>query len=360
MSAFDLSTPPTIQPQHNKPGHITIRTGALAVRVNVRVLGFSLIVMGLTATLAIFAMTRGSYHIPFMDVVRAIFGRGGEDQLFIVRTLRLPRVICAMLIGAALAVAGAVFQGLVRNPLVSPDIIGIDTGASLVAVFWIVFGLSASLLPLAAFLGALLAAFLVYTLSWKNGISPNRLILVGIGVGAAISAMTTLITVRFPIEKVRPALVWTMGSIYGSNWRDVKVLLGFLAICLPLAIALMWYLRTLQLGDDVAKGLGLPVERLRLSLIVVGCALAAVAVAVAGPIGFVALMVPHMARMLAGSLSSSVLILTALMGSFFLLAADTIAQHFLPVSLPVGVVTAAVGAPYFLYLLYRSNARMSL
>jgi len=364
MATLDLSTPapanqhaPT-HPPHDKPGHITIRTGPLAVRLNLRVIGISLVVLALTATLAVFAMTRGSFSIPFMDVVRAVFGRGDEDQLFIVRTLRLPRVICAMLIGAALATAGAVFQGLVRNPLVSPDIIGIDTGASLVAVFWIVFGFSAALLPLAAFIGALAAALMVYTLSWKGGISPNRLILVGIGVGSAISALTTLITVRFPIEQVRPAIVWTMGSIYGSNWRDVKVLLGFLVVCLPLAIALMWYLRALQLGDDVARGLGMPVERLRLSLIVIGCALAAVAVAVAGPIGFVALMVPHMARMLAGALSSSVLVLTAIMGAFFLLAADTIAQHFLPVSLPVGVVTAAVGAPYFLFLLYRSNVRM--
>ncbi|MGB3329666.1 MAG: iron ABC transporter permease [Thermomicrobiales bacterium] len=357
MATLDLSNPAPRTP-HDKPGHRTIRTGPIALRVNMRVLGISLIVLALTATLAVFAMTRGSFPIPFLDVVGAIFGRGDEDQLFIVRTLRLPRVICAMLIGAALAVAGAVFQGLVRNPLVSPDIIGINTGASLVAVFWIVFGLSSTLLPLAAFLGALVAALLVYALSWKGGISPNRLILVGIGVGAALSALTTLITVRFPIDQVRPAIVWTMGSIYGSTWRDVQVLLGFLVVSLPLAIALMWYLRALQLGDDVARGLGMPVERLRLSLIVVGCALAAAAVAVAGPIGFVALMVPHMARMLAGALSGSVLVLTALMGAFFLLAADTVAQHFLPVSLPVGVVTAAVGAPYFLYLLYRSNARL--
>lgn len=359
MATLDLSPVPGDQPApHDKPGHVTLRTGPLAVRLNVRVLGIALIVLLLTAMLAVFAMTRGSYSIPFMDVLRAVFGRGDDDQLFVVRTLRLPRVLCAMLIGGALAVAGAVFQGLVRNPLVSPDIIGIDTGASLVAVFWIVFGFSTALLPLAAFIGAVATAMAVYVLSWKGGISPNRLILVGIGAGAALSALTTLITVRFPIEKVRPAMVWTMGSIYGSTWHDVRVLLGFVAVCLPLAIALMWYLRALQLGDDVARGLGMPVERLRLGLIVVGCALAAVAVAVAGPIGFVALMVPHMARMLAGALSASVLVLTALMGAFFLLAADTIAQHFLPVSLPVGVVTAAVGAPYFLFLLYRSNVRM--
>jgi len=354
MATFDLAT----ASPHHKPGHVTLRIGVVEARFNVRVLMMAFAVLALLAVLAVFAMTRGSYRIPFVDVVKAVFGTGGDDQMFIVRTLRLPRVICAMLIGACLAVAGAIFQGLVRNPLVSPDIIGIDTGATIMAVFWIVFGLSASWLPFAAFLGAVLTAAIVYALSWRQGISPNRLILVGIGVSAAISAGTTYITVKFPIEQVRPAIVWTMGSIYGSNWGDVKLLLGFLAICLPLSVVLMWYLRALQLGDDVARGLGLPLERTRLGLIVVGCALAAVSVSVAGPIGFVALMVPHMARMLGGALSASVMILTALMGSLFLLAADTVAQHFLPVSLPVGVVTAAVGAPYFLFLLYRSNVRM--
>ena len=352
MVSFDLATP------HNKPGHVTVRNRIVQGRFNVRVAGMSLLVLALVLGLAVFAMTLGSFSIPFVDVIKSVFGHGSDDQEFIVRTLRLPRVICAMLIGAALAMADAIFQGLVRNPLVSPDIIGIDTGASLVAVFWIVFGLSSSLLPLAAFIGAVTAASLVYILSWKGGISPNRLILVGIGVSAAISSGTTFITVRFPIEQVRPAIVWTMGSIYGSNWTDVKVLVGFLVVCIPFAVVLMWLLRALQLGDDVARGLGMPVERTRLGLMLVGCALAAVTVAVAGPIGFVALMVPHMARMLGGALSASVMVLTAFLGALFLLAADTVAQHFLPVTLPVGVVTAAVGAPYFLFLLYRSNVRM--
>ncbi|MGB3307874.1 MAG: iron ABC transporter permease [Thermomicrobiales bacterium] len=356
MATLDLSA--STPSPHQKPGHVTVRNRYVQARFNARVLAMSVAVLLLVVTLAIYAMTLGSFSIPFVDVVKAVFGQGNENQEFVVRTLRLPRVISAMLIGAALAMAGAIFQGLVRNPLVSPDIIGIDAGASLVAVFWIVFGFSATLLPLAAFIGAVVAAMLVYTFSWKGGISPNRLILVGIGIAAGIGAATTFITVRFPIEQVRPAIVWTMGSIYGSNWTDVNVLLGFLIVCAPLGVALMWTLRTLQLGDDVSRGLGMPVERTRLGLILVGCALAAVAVAVAGPIGFVALMVPHMARMIGGALSGSVMVLTALLGAFFLLAADTVAQHFLPVSLPVGVVTAAVGAPYFLFLLYRSNVRM--
>ena len=254
--------------------------------------------------------------------------------------------------------SGGIFQGLVRNPLVSPDIIGIETGASLVAVFWIIYGKNYNVLPVAAFAGAITTATLIYVLTWKGGINPNRLILVGIGVGASVSAMTTFMVVRNPIDVVRAAEVWTMGSLYGSNWRDIKTLAICLAVMAPLGVMLMWPLRALQLGDDVTRGLGLPVERTRFALLLVGCALAAVSVSVAGPIGFVALIVPHMARMMAGPLSGSVMVFTAVVGAVFLLAANVVAQHYLPVTLPVGIITAAVGAPYFLFLLYRTNVRI--
>ncbi|HVL23440.1 MAG TPA: iron ABC transporter permease [Thermomicrobiales bacterium] len=342
----------------NKPGHVTIRTRFFSVRLNTRVLGMSLVAGIAMVLLAVWAMTLGSLHIPFADVVGATFGRGDEDARFVVRELRFPRVLSAILIGAALAMSGAIFQGIVRNALVSPDIIGINAGATLVATFWIVTGLSWSLMPLAAFFGALLTAAAIYALTWKRGIAPERMILVGIGMQAALAAGTTYITVRFPVEVVRPAVAWTMGSIYGSTWSDVGVLALFLVLAAPVGIALMWPLRALQLGDDVSRGLGLPLEGVRLSLLVVGCALAAAAVAIAGPIGFVALMVPHVARILGGPASGSTMVLTGFLGATFLLLADTVAQHFLPVSLPVGVITAAVGAPYFLFLLYKSNVRV--
>jgi iron complex transport system permease protein len=274
----------------------------------------------------------------------------------VVQTLRLPRVVSAVLIGAALAVAGAIFQGVVRNPLVSPDIIGIDSGASLAAVFWIVTRQPAPLLPLAAFAGALLTAAVIYALTWRRGVDTDRLILVGIGVGAAVAAGITFVTVRFPVEIVRPAEFWLMGSLSGSTWRDVATLLVAALILVPSALLLAQPLRTLQLGDDITRTLGVPLERLRLGLIVVGCGLAATAVAIAGPIAFVALMVPHAARMLAGPVSTGVMLFTAILGALFLIIADVIAQHGLPVSLPVGAITAAVGAPYFLFLLYRSHA----
>ncbi len=265
----------------------------------------------------------------------------------------------ALLIGAGLAMAGAIFQGLVRNPLVSPDIIGIDSGANLFVTFWIVSGLTWSLVPAAAFAGAATAAVTIYLLSWRGGVAPNRLILVGIGIGAALSALTTLLLVSGTIEQVRPAQVWSIGSIYGADWGDVRLMAVALLVLLPISVALMWPMRILQLGEDSARSLGLGVERLRFAMLLVGCALAAFCVALAGPVGFVALMIPHIARLLAGPLSGTVLILTALIGALFLLVADVIGQHLLPVTLPVGILTSAIGAPYFLYLLYRSNARVS-
>lgn len=347
-----------LQPTMRKPGQRMVRTRFFSARVNTHVLLFAVIALLALVILATWAMTLGSYRIPFVDVAKAVAGDGTADQEFIVRSLRLPRVLSAMLIGASLAMSGAIFQGLVRNALVSPDIIGIETGASLLAVYWIVTGQSSALLPLAAFIGAILTAIAIYLLSWKGGISPNRLILVGIGIGATLSAGTTFLTVRYPIEVVQSAVVWQMGSLYGSDWGDVKVLALTVSLLAPAAIILTWPLRTMQLGDDVTRGLGLPLERTRLGLIAIACGLCAVATAFAGPIGFVALMVPHAARMIAGPLSGSVMLFSAVLGACFLLLADIVAQHMLPVGLPTGVVTAAVGAPYFLFLLYRFNTRM--
>ncbi len=335
-----------------------IRTRFFSTRVNTHVLLMAAIALLVLAVLATWAMSLGSYRIPFVDVARAVAGEGTPDHELIVRQLRLPRVISAMLIGASLAMSGAIFQGLVRNALVSPDVIGIETGAALFAVFWIITRQTQALLPLAAFTGAIATAVVIYLLSWKGGIAPNRLILVGIGVGATLSAATTLLIVRFPVEVVRPAVVWTMGSLYGSTWSDVRTLLVVVSILAPTAVVLTWPLRTMQLGDDVTRGLGVPLERTRLGLIAVACGLCAVATALAGPIAFVALMVPHMARMIAGPLSGSVMVFSAVLGACFLLLADIVGQHMLPVALPTGVVTAAVGAPYFLLLLYRFNARM--
>lgn len=336
-------------------GTATVRTKHLSQRFDLRVLGLILFATMLLVALMVWSVTLGAVNLSFGQVYDATFGRGDDRTLLVVQTLRWPRTATAVAIGAALAISGALFQGIARNPLVSPDIIGINSGATMVAVAWLVLGSSTAGLPLATFIGAILTAAIIYGLSWRGGVSPNRLILVGIGVSAMTAAVSSYMMVIFPIEQTRPAIVWTMGSIYASSWTDVKLAAWAVVIALPIAVILMQPLRSMMLGDMVTRSLGVPLERTRLLIILIGCALAAVAVAIAGPIGFIALMVPHMARMIAGPASGGVLIFTGLLGGIVLLLSDVVSQHFLPVTLPVGIVTSAVGAPYFLYLLYRSN-----
>jgi iron complex transport system permease protein len=296
--------------------------------------------------------------VPFAQVVASVFDMGSDQHEFVVRTLRMPRVTLALLVGAALALSGAIFQGLIRNELASPDIIGINTGASAVAFIWLITGNSVTFLPVAAFVGAVGTAGAIYLLSWKGGISLTRLVLVGIGFQAMFAAATDFFTVRYPIEQVRYATILTIGSVYGGDWGDVRLVAVGLAILAPLALLLAWPLRLLQLGDNTARSLGVPLETSRLALMVVGCWLSAIAISVAGAIGFVALMVPHAARMLCGPMSAATMVFTAVLGAGFLLACDIVAQHFLPTSLPVTVVTGVVGGPYFLFLLWRTSVRL--
>ncbi|MCK9494470.1 MAG: iron chelate uptake ABC transporter family permease subunit [Dehalococcoidia bacterium] len=336
----------------------SVRLGPVSFRLNVRTLGLIGIAFAALVLFSSWALTLGSFPVPVSGVINSVLGRGSDEYDFIVRTLRLPRLLAALMVGAALGMSGAIFQGLVRNPLVSPDIIGINQGATAVAVFWIVTGQPVGMLAPVAFAGATVTALLVYVLSWRGGVAPSRLVLVGIGINAVAAAGTTYILVKYPIERVGSAVAWSAGSVYASTWDDVAILSIALLILTPLAAILMWHLRILQFGDDTAASLGLPVEPTRLLLVLVGCGCSAIAVSLAGPIGFVALMVPHIARMLGGAMTGSVLILTAILGALLLLASDVVGQHFLPVSMPVGVVTAVVGAPYFLFLLYRANARL--
>lgn len=335
-----------------------VRVGRASFRVNIRTLAMTGAALALLIALAAWALTLGSFRLPVNDVIGALTGSGSEDAHFIVRELRLPRVLAAMLIGPSLAMSGAIFQGLVRNPLVSPDIIGINAGAAFAAVLWIVTGRPLEALPVVAFVGAVTAAAAVYLLSWQGSISGARLVLVGIGINAMLSAGTSFLIIRSDINEASRAVHWMAGSVYASTWSDVRVLAIATAIMTPLAVALMWPLRVMQVGDLTARSVGMPLERTRLALILVGCGFSAVAVAIAGPIGFVALMVPHFARMLAGPIGGGVLIFAGVLGALLVLGSDMIGQHALPVGLPVGVITAALGAPYFLFLLYRMNAQL--
>lgn len=340
--------------------HLDVRLSwaRISTRVSLRTLPAVAIGLLLVVIVAAWAMTLGDLRLSIDEVVRAIVGQAAGPAEFIVGTLRMPRIAVAIGVGFAFAASGAIFQGLVRNPLVSPDIIGVNAGASLAAVFLIVTRGPVVLLPVVAFAGALVAAGTVYGLAWRKGVSGGRLVLVGIGVNAIATAATTFLIVRFPIEVVSSAELWLSGTLYARDWEHVRYIVVALAVLFPVALALTARLKTLQLGDDVALGLGVRVELVRGALVVVASGLAAAAVAAAGPIGFVALIVPHIARMIAGPFTAGVLVLSGLLGSLLVIASDVVAQHaFSPLSLPAGLVTAALGAPYFMFLLYRMNQR---
>ena len=344
--------------ESHRPGHVVLRTPVFALRFNWRVLTLVLVALGVMLLLATWAMTLGSFPISIPDVFLAAIDQGTREHEFVVQQLRLPRILAALMVGASLAMSGAIFQGLVRNELVSPDIIGINSGAAGIGFAWLLLTRDVNSLPLALFGGAMGMATLIYALSWKGGISPNRLILVGIGLQSMLGAVETFLVRRFPIEDVIWADNLLLGSVGSASWADIRLLSVGMVILVPIALFMAWPLRALQLGDDTARTVGLPVELVRFALMAVGCWLSALAITVAGLVGFVALMVPHAARMIAGPMSASVMLFTAVLGGFALLGGDIIAHHFLPVSLPVSVVMGAFGAPYFLFLFWRSRVRL--
>lgn len=306
--------------------------------------------------LGAWSLTLGVYPLPLTTLAEIIHGSLAPVEAMVLMEFRLPPTIAAVLVGFALGLSGCLFQGLVRNPLVAPDIIGINAGAGLAAVALIATGTALGLVPLAAIAGALGTALAIYLLAWKAGISGNRLVLVGIAINAILAALTSFLIVRFPVESVTPALVWLAGSLSRVEWTLVGWLIITLLISTPLALMLLRRLQVLQLGDDSARALGLVVERDRGLLLLIGTCLAGAAVAVAGPVAFVALVAPHIARLLSGPLTRGVLLLSGLIGALLLLASEIVARHAMaPLTLPVGLITAATGAPVFLYLLYREN-----
>ena len=339
-----------------QPRSYTFRWKNISSRFQLRVIWMSLGAIIVITILAGVGLIVGDYPIPASKAIAtALWDRNGEYD-FIVNSLRFPRIIVAILAGMCFASSGLIFQSLINNPLVSPDIIGINSGAAVLAVAILAAGGNIAYLPYAAFLGALLTAALIYLLSWKRGISATRLVLVGIGINAVLGAIITYITIKYPIERVIAAARWQAGTLFGATWDDARTLSIGLFLLLPPAFFLTTRLRILQLGDETAITIGSKIERDRLALLAVASLLAALAVSVVGPLGFVALIVPQAARLLIGSITGGVLIFTALLGGFFLLGADLIAQRlFAPVMLPAGVITATFGGPYFLYLLARYN-----
>ncbi|WP_339835828.1 iron ABC transporter permease [Paenibacillus sp. FSL R7-0272] len=301
----------------------------------------------------------GSDFISPLDVLRTIFGLNAGEHDFVVLTLRLPRVLLSLLVGAALGMSGALLQGIIRNPLASPDVIGITGGAAVAAVGFVTLlggAVSIKLLPLFAVIGAMVTAFIIYILAWKKGVSPIRLVLIGIGVSAITGAGTTFMLILSPFYTASQAYIWLTGSIYGATWTDIQTILPVIIIVLPLA---MWFGRSLnaqEFGDDLATGLGVTVQWHRSALLLCSVLLAGIAVSVAGTIGFVGLIAPHIARKLVGRMFGSLLLVSGFVGALLVCTADLIARTvFLPMDIPAGVFTAGIGAPFFLYLLFKNR-----
>jgi len=317
----------------------------------------------LLAAALIASIAMGSAGIPLAGVLEVLAGGGDATSRAIVLDLRLPRAALAALVGAALALAGAVFQVLLRNPLAEPYILGVSGGAAVGAVGALVLGWTAVMpwtLPLAAFLGAVVAIALVFRIASAVGraLDTRVLLLAGVVVGAFFNATILLMLSFADGESFRSAVFWMMGSLSGTGWREAGMLAGPLAAATLVLLALARPLNLLALGEETALYLGTRVEHVKRVAFFAASLLVAVAVAASGAIGFIGLIIPHAVRLLWGSDHRLLLPASMLAGAAFLLAADTLARTVAaPAELPVGIITAIVGPPVFLWLLVRQEER---
>jgi iron complex transport system permease protein len=347
--------------------YISLRLGKgfISFLIDKKALVAFLSLLGLLVALFFVSAGMGEMKISPIDVFQVLIGKGNEMYELVVTSFRLPRIIVAILVGISLAMGGSILQGLIRNPLASPEIIGVTGGAGVAVVLFLALfsdknnslTISIHWLPLGAFIGATLVASLVYLLAWKrDGVAPIRLVLIGIGVSALMQALTTLFMILGPIYQASQANIWLTGTVYGSNWKNIEVLAPWTAVFVMLTLISARKLNVQELGDELAIGLGSAVQRHRLLLLLLSTALIGGAVAFAGGIGFVGLIAPHIARRLVGSAFGALLPVAGLIGAILVVTADLIGRMIAaPLEVPAGVFTAAIGAPYFIYLLYKSR-----
>ncbi|AUM98177.1 FecCD family ABC transporter permease [Clostridium botulinum] len=327
----------------------------------------TLIVIGCVLLLVIsliISMDTGYIKMSPLDVLRTLFGKGTDKEKLILFDFRLPRIIISMLVGSGLALSGCIIQSVSKNPLADPGILGINAGASLMVILYVlIFSaesfLSVFTLPFLALIGAGATAVIVYLFSYKRheGISTMRLVLTGVAVQAGISALTTLLVVKLDDTQYNFVVAWQAGSIWGSNWKFVITLLPWLAILVPYILTKSSVMDILNLSDDIAYGLGASVEKERRKLLAAAVALAASCVAVSGSISFVGLIAPHLSRRLVGPRHGVLLSTSILIGAVLVSLADTIGRVIIqPSEIPTGIVVAIIGAPYFLYLLSNSKS----
>ncbi len=313
------------------------------------------VLLPLTLLLLLLQIGTGEYAISIEDTFASLLGYGTGEYDFVVRTLRVPRALIGWLAGASLAVSGTLLQGITRNPLASPGVVGLNAGAGLAAVVVIVWlDVSRDWLPALAFAGALIVAALSYALAWRRGVSTTRMVLIGIGIAFVCDAVISIALLDGNIRKVNQATIWMVGSLYERSWEHFWPLLPWAAVFLPLAWLGARSLDVIGLGDETSTGLGNRIHRSRTRLLFVAVALAGSTVATVGTIGFVGLMAPHLARRIVGTRHRTLIPVAALLGGIIVLAADFAGRTLLaPTEIPCGLLTALLGGPYMVYLLLR-------
>lgn len=330
-----------------------------------RLVGLIIVLTIVLVILLILSLNMGVVKISPAAVFQTLLGNGTPRDQLVLLEIRLPRMVLAMFIGAGLAVSGCILQAVSKNELAEPGIIGINAGAGFAVVLFIytvkgsMSGISALtiwFLPLFAFAGAFLAATIIYLLAWKKGINPIRLVLVGIGVNSGFAAAITIMQLKMNPQDFMQAAVWISGDIWGADWRFVWTILPWIIVLLPYAIWKSHTLNVLSLGDQLAIGLGTNVEKERLKVLTAAVAIAGFCVAVGGGIAFLGLVAPHIARRLMGPKHQYVIPVAGMIGAVLVLLADMIGHNlFAPTQITVGIVVAIISAPYFIYLLMKTN-----
>ncbi|MEK3910803.1 iron ABC transporter permease [Paenibacillus sp. FSL H7-0331] len=315
----------------------------------------------LLVVLALVSIGVGTLYISPMRTLQVLFDDNVSKSMEanVIWNFRIPRLLLACLAGMALALSGTILQGVIRNPLASPDIIGVTSGAAMMAVLYLALfnqSLSIAWMPVFAFAGAAGVAGFIYFAAWKKGVSPLRMILVGMGVSALLEAFKTLFIIFSTIIVASKAHIWIIGTIYGASWKEIHQFTPWLLVCIPILILLVRRLNIQVLGDELPVTLGARIQLQRLGLIATAAALAGSAVAFVGGIGFVGLMAPHISRRLVGGSHGALLLCSAIVGAIILVTADLIGRMVLPPrDIPAGVFTAVLGAPVFLYLLIKAK-----
>jgi iron complex transport system permease protein len=330
-------------------------SGRVSVRVGRRAAVVTAVLGALVVLVALGSLTYGSvFTVP--ETLDTLVGLGTTASEMVVFTFRMPRVVAAVLVGACLGIGGAQFQSLTRNPLGSPDIVGFTYGASMGGVLvLLVVGPQVMAVSTGAVLCGLIAAGLMYALAWRDGVHGTRLVLVGVAVSAMLESVTSYLLIRADLYAAQGAHVWLVGSLTAVTWAQVRLLAWVMLVLVPAAFLLSRPLHLLEMGDDAARALGVPAERTRLGVIVTAVGLTGASVAAVGPIAFVALTAPQVARRLTGATGPG-LGAAALTGALLLLVADLVARALpLPGALPVGVVTGFAGGVYLIRLLWREN-----